>query len=209
MIHGTASPTNAKDALAQQYKWIPQFSVALTGMDINRDNVRTPMQWTGEGRNAGFTEEHVEAWNEIQDSQEKHCRNVEAQQEDKNSLLWTYKTLLRLRQRSPALHSGDISLLETHDNNRHILAYMRRHSEADDHLMYFNFDSRPAELDLSHELHKGEVEVAFSIGDFDLDFENKTVSLGKYAGLIIKTSHKSCRQMNVTSRKSMDTCVTC
>ena len=74
-----------------------------------RDGCRTPMQWD-EGPQAGFST--VEPWLPVNpDWREK---NVAAQQEDPGSVLSTYRDLIRLRKRHPALHSGPMQLGEEH-----------------------------------------------------------------------------------------------
>lgn len=71
-----------------------------------RDPCRTPMPWHSES-GAGFTQ--GEAWLPIGDQNKQ--RNVERQQQDEASLLMLYRCLIAIRQRSPALLSGSLQLL--------------------------------------------------------------------------------------------------
>ena len=56
----------------------------------SRDNSRTPMQWSS-GKNAGFSE--AEPWISLPDNYE--TINVEAQREDKTSVLNSWVSLRR------------------------------------------------------------------------------------------------------------------
>ena len=77
---------------------------------LNRDEVRTPMQWEpGEG--AGFCPPEVRPWLPIHENRAE--RNVATQAPDDASLLAWYKTLLALRRELPALHRGDLTIRAT------------------------------------------------------------------------------------------------
>lgn len=67
-----------------------------------RDPVRTPMQWK-DAPGAGFTSPGVEPWLPIGDLR---AVNVEAQRDDRGSLLWLAHDLIALRRESPDLQRG-------------------------------------------------------------------------------------------------------
>jgi len=91
----------------------------------DRNGVRTPMQWSAD-RNAGFSRANPQRlFLPINIDPEYHYEaiNVEAQQENPNSLLWWNKRLISLRKRHRPLSRGDIRFLDPH--NRRILAFVR------------------------------------------------------------------------------------
>jgi len=61
---------------------------------IARDNARTPMQWNAK-RNAGFSES-AEPWMRVIEGYE--MINAEAQEQDKESVLWFWRRMLKLRK---------------------------------------------------------------------------------------------------------------
>ncbi len=92
--------------------------IGMVGVKPDED-IRTPMQWTGEPERAGFTT--GEPWRAVNpDAPEV---NVERQAGRPASLLRLYKTLIRLRQDNPALSRGSFELVETGDER--VLAFVR------------------------------------------------------------------------------------
>ena len=81
--------------------------------------LRTPMQWK-RAPGVGFTT--GTAWAPLQP--DSLTANVEAQDNDPNSLLNLYRTLIHLRASNPAIGSGDFVGLTT--GNDAIAAYLRR-----------------------------------------------------------------------------------
>lgn len=82
------------------------------------ENLRRPMQWTGE-KGVGFTTSTP--WNApFEDYQERH---VAAQQEDANSLLAHYRALIQLRNQHQALRTGEWLPLESEEEA--IYAFLR------------------------------------------------------------------------------------
>lgn len=69
----------------------------------SRDNARTPVQWSAE-KNAGFTTAE-EAWFHINPNYTEV--NVQAAEEDENSILNHYRKLLRFRKENPIVIYGD------------------------------------------------------------------------------------------------------
>ena len=191
MKQGGRPIKESQDSLAQMYKWVPQFLVTLTGLDLNRDNTRTPMQWTKDPLNAGFTHERVEPWNPVPKNKEAHVRNVEAQHSDDDSLLNCYKALLGLRRETPALHSGSIRLLDSHDSHPTVLSYVRDFEGSDPHFVYVNFSSKKVSLDLRDDFDHGSMQkLAFSTGEVDVDKEaaGHSMTLGPYAGVVVSST---------------------
>lgn len=81
------------------------------------ENLRTPMQWTGDSK-AGFTA--GKAWRPV--NADAKTKNVQSESADPNSLLNLYKKLIRLRQANPALAKGDYTSLETSDKSVYAFA---------------------------------------------------------------------------------------
>ena len=95
----------------------------------DRNGVRTPMQWSGD-RNAGFSRANPQKlYLPVNIDPEYHyeATNVEAQQNNPHSLLWWTKRLLAQRKQLRAMGRGSLSFL--HPENRHILAFVRKHEE--------------------------------------------------------------------------------
>ncbi len=95
----------------------------------DRNGVRTPMQWSAD-RNAGFSRANAQKlYLPVIIDPEYHYEsiNVEAQQNNPNSLLWWMKRLIALRKRYTALGRGAIEFL--FPENRKILAFLRRHGD--------------------------------------------------------------------------------
>ena len=83
-------------------KVLPRKAVLRMVQEGCRDSARTPMQWSGE-RYAGFSE--TVPWFYVNDNYTRI--NVAAQEEDPNSLLNFYRTLLRFRKETPVAIWGD------------------------------------------------------------------------------------------------------
>jgi maltose alpha-D-glucosyltransferase/alpha-amylase len=91
----------------------------------DRNGVRTPMQW-GPDRNAGFSRSNPQQlYLPVIIDPEYHYEtvNVEAQQNNPNSLLWWTKRLIALRKESQVFGRGSIEFL--HPENRKVLAFLR------------------------------------------------------------------------------------
>lgn len=116
----------------------------------DRNSVRTPMQW-GPDRNAGFSRANPQKlYLPIIIDPEYHYEavNVEAQQNNPNSLLWWMKRLIALRKQYKAFGRGSLQFL--HPENRKILAFLRRYEN--EHILVVANLSRfvqYVELDLS------------------------------------------------------------
>lgn len=118
---------NAQDPVALKFSKLPQFFINLvqkiTGVSLNRDDCRTPMQWNSSS-NAGFSKPEVEPWMPIGPNHKEI--NVEVEEKKTESLLNCYKDLLYLRSNTPALHSGSMSIKNLAKFRGQILSYERR-----------------------------------------------------------------------------------
>lgn len=95
----------------------------------DRNGVRTPMQWSAD-RNAGFSRSNPQKlYLPIIIDPEYHFEaiNVEAQQNNPNSLLWWTKRLIALRKRYKAFGRGTVEPLQP--ANRAVLAFLRRYQD--------------------------------------------------------------------------------
>jgi len=117
----------------------------ISGANANgRDNSRTPMQWTG-GRHAGFTA--GTPWIEINPNHDRI--NVEAAQNDPNSILAHYRRLIALRKELPIIVEGRYtSWLDDHPA---VMAYTRT-LRSQSLLVIANFTAREVALDLPPQL---------------------------------------------------------
>ena len=120
----------------------------------DRDGVRTPMQWTGD-RNAGFSSANPGKLTlpVVQDPVYGYLAvNVEAQQENRSSLLHWTRQIIQARKRHPAFGLGSFNDLG--GSNPAVLSYSREHENADgsvDVIVCVNNLSQfpqPVELDL-------------------------------------------------------------
>jgi oligo-1,6-glucosidase/alpha-glucosidase len=111
----------AKDAVAIQQQWIPQFLVDLHNESLNRDECRTPMLWNNSD-NAGFCTSNVKPWLPIAPNYK--LINVQTQNNDNDSLLNFYKKILNIRKETPALHKGNFEIANDLCTDK-IVAYYR------------------------------------------------------------------------------------
>src|SRR5579884_820575 len=94
----------------------------------DRNSVRTPMQWSAD-RNAGFSRANPQQlYLPVIIDPEYHYQsvNVQAQQNNPNSLLWWMKRLIALRKQYRAFGRGSLEFL-TPDNPK-VLAFVRQYS---------------------------------------------------------------------------------
>src|SRR6266487_4187157 len=95
----------------------------------DRNGVRTPMQWSAD-RNAGFSRANPQRLYLpiiIDPEYRYEAVNVEAQQNNGNSLLWWMKRLISFRKRSKVFGRGSLEILPS--ENRKVLAFVRRYQD--------------------------------------------------------------------------------
>ncbi|MGE3821052.1 MAG: putative maltokinase, partial [Isosphaeraceae bacterium] len=122
----------------------------------DRNGVRTPMQWNGD-RNAGFSRVNPQKlYLPVIIDPEYHYEavNVEAQQNNLNSLLWWMKRVIDLRKRFKAFGRGTIEFLLP--ENPKILAFIRRY-EDETILVIANLSRFTQHAELNLEAFQGQV----------------------------------------------------
>ncbi len=95
----------------------------------DRNGVRTPMQWSGD-RNAGFSRANPQRlYLPVIIDPQFHYEsvNVEAQENNPQSLLWWMRRVIGLRKRFAAFSRGSMQFLSS--TNHKVLAFVRQHGE--------------------------------------------------------------------------------
>ena len=131
----TTTPTRKEDV---------KDPIGITGWpkEKGRDGERTPMQWTP-GPQAGFsTNPHT--WLPIPASYK--TVNVAVESKDPNSELDWFQRVISLRRSNPALHDGNITMLDT--TNPSVLSYVRTTSSGSAVLVALNFTAEPQTISL-------------------------------------------------------------
>ena len=105
--------------------------------EVSRDNARTPMQWD-DTEYAGFST--VEPW--IKVNANKDLYNVRDSLQDKKSLFYFYKSLIRIRKYYRVVKEGDY--VDLCPKNKNIFSY-RRESEKDELIVISNFKNKVVE----------------------------------------------------------------
>ncbi|GAC1598702.1 MAG: maltose alpha-D-glucosyltransferase [Myxococcales bacterium] len=124
----------------------------------DRNGVRTPMQWSAD-RNAGFSRANPQRLIlPIIIDPEYHYEslNVEAQQNNGNSLLWWMKRLIALRSRFQAFGRGSIEFLNP--ENAKVLAFIRQY-EGETVLVVANLARAVQYVELNLAKFKGRVPI--------------------------------------------------
>lgn len=164
----------ALDPIPHKFKFLPRFVFDALGLMINRDEVRTPMQWDST-KNAGFSSAE-NTWLSV--STNYHEINVEAETKEVNSLLNTIHSLLEIRNTEKALHEGSLELMADLPTN--VLGYAR--SVGNEKIfVLLNFDEEEKELPLE------TTNMIFKLSK-ESQLDGNRVRLGSYGGVIAKMS---------------------
>lgn len=125
---------NGLDPIAKKYNFLPQFIVNQITDTINRDEVRTPMQWNGK-ENAGFST-NKNTWLPIHPNYK--TKNVAHELANGNSLLNLIKSILSIRKMHLSLQIGQFSWFEITNLPEEILAFERKHGN-EKLIIFINF----------------------------------------------------------------------
>jgi len=122
------------DPIAQKMRSYPRILFDMAGETMNRDEMRTPMQWN-DSTNAGFSTAGT-TWLPVNENY--HSINTEKEAQTEGSLLKTIEQLLKVRNSSDALRYGSIELIATKELPKHILAFIRK-TGTEEVIIYLNF----------------------------------------------------------------------
>ncbi len=126
----------------------------------NRDNSRTPMQWTNEV-NGGFTE--GTPWFPVNPNYK--TINVAQQSEDSDSVLHFYKRLIKLKKSDDIYTYGEFNLID--DANENIFAYTRKLNNKTV-LVAGNLTDHVASLNLPFEVEPSQIKLHNYKNDLDI-----------------------------------------
>lgn len=126
----------------------------------NRDNSRTPMQWTNEV-NGGFTE--GTPWFPVNPNYK--TINVAQQSEDSDSVLNFYKRLIKLKKSDDIYTYGKFNLID--DANENIFAYTRKLNNKTV-LVAGNLTDHVASLNLPFEVEASQIKLHNYKNDLDI-----------------------------------------
>ena len=98
----------AQDPIVRTHlPWLPEAVNRRLPERLNRDEVRTPMQWDA-SPTAGFCAPGVRPWLPL--NADRTTANVADQDGDPDSLLSLYRSLLAVRRDHAALHAGRLDV---------------------------------------------------------------------------------------------------
>lgn len=126
----------------------------------NRDNSRTPMQWTNEV-NGGFTE--GTPWFPVNPNYK--TINVAQQSKDSDSVLNFYKRLIKLKKSDDIYTYGEFNLID--DANENIFAYTRKLNNKTV-LVAGNLTDHVASLNLPFEVEASQIKLHNYKNDLDI-----------------------------------------
>ncbi len=176
MQDGLFPAQTALDPVGRKYGRVPQWLLDRLGLYVNRDGCRTPMQWDASA-NAGFCPAGVTPWLPVHANRSQ--ANVTAQQGQPDSLLETYRALLKLRQAAPALQLGNLTLLDG-KIQPDVLAYTRQYQGQSVRVL-INFGGRPAVFGEQIDAQK----VLLALG-MPARAPGQPIELLPYAGLVLE-----------------------
>jgi len=174
MTDGHIAYKNGLDPIALKYRHVPRFIFDLMGETLNRDEVRTPMQWN-DSANAGFSAA-PKTWLPVNTDFARV--NVDIESRDDNSLLQLVKLVLNLRKDWPVLSNGSLELIEKNKLPKGVLAYKRKQGKQE-LLVLLNFTGKNSNIALG-----SDWRTICSIHKTD-GCTGKNVTLGPFGGMIL------------------------
>lgn len=166
---------SALDPIPHKYTFAPRFVFDALNVTVNRDEVRTPMQWD-KTKNAGFSKAET-TWLPVHP--DFVAVNAEAQNKVTDSLLSTIRTLLKLRKDAKSLQEGSLELLQNLPDG--ILGY-NRVFENERVVVLLNFKDQPQQFTRPNH---ASATALFRLSHAD-EIKNEMIYLSGYGGFILK-----------------------
>jgi oligo-1,6-glucosidase/alpha-glucosidase len=166
--------STALDPIPHKFKFIPRFVFDLLGLAINRDEVRTPMQWDAT-RNAGFSSAE-KTWLPVRGNYREI--NVEKARKEESSLLNTIRALLEIRDEEKCLREGSLVLIDNLPGG--MLGYVRAFEDKRMTVL-LNFDER----EKNFQFGAGECIFRLTLKDKN---KSKDIHLDGFGGMIFRES---------------------
>lgn len=166
----------ALDPVPHLRPYLPRFLVDMVNETMNRDEVRTPMQWNDEN-NAGFSSAE-KTWLPVNENYK--LMNVANEQDDENSMLTFINKLVQLRNNYTSLQNGKLELIPEKELPSKVVGYYRENEN--EHLaVYINFGKGKKELSI-----KGEYKtVLLSTEKLQSEPKNNKLVLQGFSGIVI------------------------
>ena len=162
----------ALDPIPRKFKFIPPIFFDMIGLTINRDEVRTPMQWDGT-MNAGFSSAE-KTWLPVHGNYIEI--NVEKENQEQDSLLNVVRRLMKTRKEKRILREGSLEILEGLPKG--VLGYSRK-LEGEIIFVLLNFEEKKIEF------HMDFSECIFKLSEKDYAKE-KAIQLNGFGGVMLK-----------------------
>jgi oligo-1,6-glucosidase/alpha-glucosidase len=177
---------SALDPVPHKFKRVPRFVFDLLGLTINRDEVRTPMQWDGT-RNAGFSSAQ-KTWLPVHENY--RGVNAEKGNAESDSLLNAIRTLNKTRAKEKSLQEGSLEIMDGLPNN--VLGYARKF-EDQKIIVLLNFS------DQSKEFQTEATECVFKLSGQE-DIKEKAIQLNGFGGVMLKIETGVTRRHSASAK---------
>ncbi|SPO27217.1 probable maltase [Ustilago trichophora] len=131
------------------------FAKALEGVNkLGRDNARTPVQWSSEP-NGGFSSDpNTKPWMRTNDNYTRI--NVQAQQDDPESVLNFYRKMIAIRkQKASLLGRGQFRLIEEEDEK--LFKFIKLADSGEKAFIVLNFTDQVQSYDLPNDFNQASI----------------------------------------------------
>lgn len=170
------SNKKALDPMGQKYKYVPRFLFEMANESINRDEMRTPMQWDTT-IHAGFSTANT-TWLPIEQNAKK--TNVWYAQQDSASIYYSTAKLLALKNKELALKEGELSMIDKKSLPKGVIGYTRCF-KGECLTIYINFSHKKRKIKNTQKSNT----ILYAIKNTD-KITNQAIFLSERSAVIVK-----------------------